>query len=450
MSLRVSSTQNVYNYQKQLNAADERQSKLMEQGDGQKLHRPSDNSVDYTKYLRYHISDSENGQYQSNVGTGISWMKTTDSAMVSMTDIMTTFKEKTVAAANDTNTTNDMQATAKEMLAEIQELVSLGNTQQGDRYVFAGQSDRTQPFAISTTEIDRGLAKTLDDNQAAYFSGKRGADSSGSLHQMLTLNGSDGNVYYLNTTNGYIYTQDFVENGYKDKTAANADAKVDPAIDAVGQFAGWNDGTHTVSEYFKNSGELISSATELTGAEAVNMTQDDITTLSFTFATVKQQVVTYTGDLNYISMVKQNGPTDPSADTVNVTGQDLFGSDIFDDANSGNKCSGAAMLNEMLTVYAKTNAGDHLWLTTDGQTVSDQAHAVTVTAETKLGARQGLYDSVKEMLGNQSTTITQDITDVSSADVAKLAVQLMEAQAVYNMSLSLGARILPTSLADYL
>ena len=99
MSLRVSSTQNVYNYQKQLNAADERQSKLMEQGDGNKIHRPSDDSVGYAKYLRYDISDSENNQYQSNVSTAVSWMKNTDAAMVSMTDIMQTFKEKTVAAA---------------------------------------------------------------------------------------------------------------------------------------------------------------------------------------------------------------------------------------------------------------------------------------------------------------------------------------------------------------
>ena len=450
MSLRVSSTQNVYNYQKQLNAADERKSKLMEQGDGMKLHRPSDNSVDYAKYLRYDISDSENNQYQSNVSTAVSWMKNTDAAMVSMTDIMQTFKEKTVAAANDTNTTTDMQATAKEMLAEIQELVSLGNTQQGDRYVFSGQSDTTQPFAISTEKIQRGLAKTLDDKQAAYFGGKRGADSSGSLHQMLTLNGSDGNTYYLNTTNGYIYTQDFVEQGYKDKTADNANAIVDPAIDAVGQLEGWSDGRQKGSDYFKNTGELIQQNTVLKGAEAVNMTQPDIDKVEFSFATVQQQVVTYTGDQKYISMVKQNGPTDPSADTVNVTGQDLFGSDIFDDANSGNTVSGTAMLNEMLTVHAKTDGGDTKWLVTDGQTVSDQAHAVTVTAETKLGSRQNLYNSVKEMLGNQNTQITQDITDVSSADVAKLAVQLMEAQAVYNMSLSLGARILPTSLADYL
>ena len=54
------------------------------------------------------------------------------------------------------------------------------------------------------------------------------------------------------------------------------------------------------------------------------------------------------------------------------------------------------------------------------------------------------------MLGNQQTLIQQDITDVMSADVAELATKLMESQTVYNMSLALGARILPSSLADYL
>ena len=54
------------------------------------------------------------------------------------------------------------------------------------------------------------------------------------------------------------------------------------------------------------------------------------------------------------------------------------------------------------------------------------------------------------MLGNQKENITQDITNVSATDVADLAVRLMEALTIYNMSLSLGARILPKSLTDYL
>lgn len=431
----------VTNYQQQLNGANSRQTKLMEQGDGSKLHRPSDDSVAYAKYLRYDISSNENTQYKNNVSTAVSWMKTSDAALVNMTSIQTTFKEKTVAAANSTNTTSDMQATGKEMLAEIQQMVSLGNTQQGDRYVFSGQSDLTQPFTMSTETVDRGLAKTLDDTQAAYFNT---ADSKGCMTQMLTMTGSDGNTYYLNTTNGNVYSKDFVDSGYKTKITEGQTTV--QSGDEVGTIAGF--GTTTkVSDYFKNTGEIKDSTTSLS---PTGMTDSSGNAITLKFTTVSQNVVTYNGDEKYISMVKQNGTTDPASDTVNVTGGDIFGSDIFDDANSGNSTSGTAMLNNMLTVYAKTNSGDNAWLTSDGQTLSDVAHATTVNTEGKLGARQNLYTSVSTMLDNQSEIITSDITDVSSTDVAALAVKLMQEQTIYNMSLSLGARILPKSLSDYL
>ena len=446
MAIRVSSNQMVYNYKKQLNDANSRNDKLLEQGDGNKLHRPSDDSVAYTKYLRFDTSSAENTQYQENVDTGVSWMKASDSALVSMTNIQMTFKEKTVSAANGDKTDTDMAAIGKEMMAEIQELVSLGNTMQGDRYLFAGQKDTTMPFSLSETPIDRGLAKTLDDKASAYFSGTGQATKSGTIRQMLTLTGDDGNTYYLNTKDGYIYTKDFVEKGYKANVAENANAVVNPSADAVGQLSGWSgtSPTETVSKYFKNTGEIISK-TASPGSISVNGT-----TVNFTFQTVAQQVATYQGDAKYISMTKKNGTTEPTSDTVNVTGQDIWGTDIFDNADSGNTASGTAMLNSMLTVHAEVVGTNFSWLSDDGQTLSDESHATTVNTETKLGARQQLYTSVKTMLGNQQTLIQQDITDVMSADVAELATKLMESQTVYNMSLALGARILPSSLADYL
>ena len=443
MAIRVSSNQMVYNYKKQLNDANSRNDKLLEQGDGNKLHRPSDDSVAYTKYLRYDTSSAENTQYQENVDTGVSWMKASDSALVSMTNIQTTFKEKTVSAANGDKTDTDMAAIGKEMMAKIQELVSLGNTMQGDRYLFAGQKDTTMPFSLSELPpIDRGLAKTLDDKASAYFSGHDAATKSGTIRQMLTLKGN-GNTYYLNTKDGYIYTKDFVEKGYKQKVAEDANAVVHPASDSVGRLSGWS-GTKTVSKYFKNTGQIIDKT-----ASPGSITVDG-TTVNFSFETIKQQVATYQGDAKYISMTKKNGTTEPTSDTVNVTGQDIWGTDIFDNADSGNTASGTAMLNNMLTVQAKVVASDFHWLSDDGQTLSDEAHGQTINTETKLGARQQLYTSVKTMLGNQQTLIQQDITDVMSADVAELATKLMESQTVYNMSLALGARILPSSLADYL
>lgn len=447
MSIRVSSNQMVYGYQKQLNDANTRQTTLLEQGDGSKLHRPSDSPVDYSKFLRYDVNLSENEQYTSNVDNAISWMKTSDSALVNMTAIQTTFKEKTIAAANDTNNTVDMAAIGKEMMAEIQELISLGNTMQGDRYVFGGQRDLTKPFELSEDKIDRGLAKTLDVNQEAFFSGDLGINTNGSLRQMLTLEGktSDGNVvkYYLNTKNGKLYSEDFVENGYKDIVAQDAKATVKDGQEA-GTVSGWSSSTD-VSKYFYNTGQIKADG----AVYSTDITVDG-ETVTLKFATVHQQLASYTGDNNHISMVKKNGTTEPTADAVNVTGPQIFGCDIFDDPDSGNAYSGTAMLNEMLTVHTKVVSDDHRWLVTDGQTVSDTAHAVTVETETFLGARQQLYTSAKTMLGNQNETITSDITDVGSTDVAKLAVRLMQEQTIYNMSLSLGARILPQSLADYL
>ena len=442
MAIRVSSNQMIYNYKKQLNDANARQDKLLEQGDGSKLHRPSDDSVVYTKYLRYDTSQQENEQYQENVSTGVSWMKASDAALVSMTDIQTTFKEKTVAAANGDKTNEDMAAIGKEMMAEIQQLVSLGNTQQGDRYLFAGQKDTTQPFSLSEKEVKRGLAKTLSEKASNYFRGNDGAETMGTVRQMLTLTGSDGNTYYLNTRDGHIYTKDFVENGYKQKTASNANAFVAPTVDSVGKLDNWSGGTD-VSTYFKNTGEIIDAAAN----EKYPLSGNG---MKFKFTTIDQKIATYQGDDKYISMTKKNGTTEPTSDTVNVTGPEIWGTDIFDDASSGNAPSGTAMLNEMLTVQKQVTSADFSWLSDDGQTISDQAHATTVTTETRLGARQQLYNSVAKMLDNQNVLIKQDVTDVSAVDVAALATKLMEEQTVYNMSLALGARILPQSLADYL
>lgn len=491
-------------YLTQLNDSYENQAKLMEQSDGSSLHRPSDNAVNYSKYLRYQNSLTENTQYQSNVSTAVSWMKTSDSALVNVVDICKTLKEKATAAANDTNNTTDMAAIGKEMMAKIQEIVSEGNAQIGDRYVFSGQSDLIQPFSISEEKFDRGQAKTLNDTQKTFFND---ADSSGSMNQMLTMN--DGtNTYYLNTQTGYFYTKDFVESGYKEKVTAGQTA-VDNTKDAAGSigtaatmdanqqaFFGVADMTYvgsttsgyyynaaskkyytkdfvengytakvtagqttvadgdasktplTVSEFFNSNG-VIKTGTD-GKAKSAEVTLADGSKKTMNFTTVSQQIVTYSGDSKYISMVKQNGAVQPASDSVNLTGQDVFGSDIFDDANSGNKATGSAMLNNLLTLQAKTASGDTKWVSTDGLTVADAAHADVLNSQTKMAARQQAYTDVTTMLETQNTAIKSDVNNVSGTDIAALAVQLMTAKTIYNMSLSVGSKILPQSLADYL
>ena len=447
--IRISSNYMVQRYQKDLNELDYTKSKLMEQGDGKKLHRPSDNSVDYSRYLRYNVSEGENNRYQDSVKAGISWMNTTQTALSGIEDIQKTFKAKTIQGANDDKDENsgDWPAIAREMKAGIQQIISLGNTQLGDRYIFSGQADLRQPFSISDENVPRhrGLAKTLDDRQAAFFNDASNTDSANFLHQMLSLDGSDGKSYYLNTLTGDIYTKEFVQEGYKDVIASGRST-----VSSADRVDNITTGTNFIKDNFKNTGEIIDDPAASPGLGANWSDTTAVAGVTLKFSTVRQQIVSYNGDFRYISMVKQNGSTEPTADTVNKTGLDIFGRDLFDDKNSGNEPSGTAMVNSMLTVYAKTNAADPHWLSSDGISLADTANQVTLQAHTETGARTQLYKNMTDILTDHGENITRDITNVSSTDVAELAMKMMQQQTVMSMSLSMGARILPLSLVDYL
>ena len=441
--MRISSTMMSNNYLKQLNGTYEQYSKLMEQADGSKLHRASDNAVGYSKYLRYQNNQISNEQYQSNVSTASSWMKNADAALVNVTDLLQTFKAKVEQGSNSTNNESDMKDIAKELLANVQEQVADLNTQIGDRFLFAGQKDTTMPFEISADKMDRGDTFTLDEKQSAFFSGATSwGEENTTVKQMLKLNGDDGNSYYMNVNTGDVYTEDFVKNGYKNED------KFDPAKQRVDNITAITNPptAYKVSDHFDQYGVIKTDKDVGTNAK-YNVTVDG-KQVNLKLSTTKQYIVKYAGDDKYISMVKKNGGVDKATDTVNVTGQDINGCDLFDVGNDPH--SGTARLNQLLYTVAKMDAADYKWAGEQGMTIADSAHATVLGAQTKMAARQQAYNSSSSMLVTQNESITSDISDVSSTDVAQLATKLMEYQTIYSLSLSVGSKILPGTLADYL
>lgn len=444
--MRVASMMMTNRYLKQLNRTYEAQTKLMEQSDGDKLHRASDDAIGYSKYLRYSDSYGENMQYQTNVKSAISWMKNSDSALQDMSDALKTIVEKS-NAAQGTNTTSDMQAIAKEMLVRVQQLVADGNSQVNGRYLFSGQSDLKQPYMMSNDKHERGLTKSLDDKQTEFFNSGTSPSKtakSGNLSQMLTLRDVDtGDEYYLNTVDGKIYSKEFMDEGYKDKMAAGQKTVADG--DEAGAVGDWITANKKVGTYFDNTGVITDDGKSFSAEITVGGR-----TATLKFATVEQYIVTYSGDTNHFSMVKENGATQPATDTVNINGVDLAGTSIFDDADSGNYSSGAAAFNDVLTVVAMTDMGDSSWMSSDGKTLANNSFEIINVSQSKLAARQQVYTDCHNMLTTQNESIMTDITEVHSTDVAKLATKLMEAQTIYQLSLSVGSRILPPTLADYL
>ncbi|MBQ9376447.1 MAG: hypothetical protein IJU05_01400 [Schwartzia sp.] len=462
--MRIGSYNSTVRYRNSINRTYEDQTKIMEMSDGNKLHRPSDDCVGYSKYLRHSVTYEENNQYQTNVQTAISWMKNTDAALVDMTNCFSKIVVKS-NQADGSNSDADMRAIAGEMLVQAQQAVASANTNVNGRYLFSGQKDLVQPYEISKEMQKRGLAKTLDDKQKEFFNN---TTKSGEVAQMLTLEDvTTGAKYFLNTLTGNVYSEDFVEEGYKEKISSGQMTVKDG--DEIGKITGWGTSRpDSVSAYFDEYGVIKEPGEGFVS----DLTKDGATIpLSLQFATVKQYIVTYNGDRKQFSMVKENGATQPASDTVNASGVEIAGRGIFDNEDSGNGRlplgsgnyfgpSGANAFNDMFTVQAMCEHGrtqgsgttgpDSNWMNSDGKTLANAAYNTINAAQTKIASRQSVYKDCQAMLNTQNQQVLGDITEVHSTDVSKLAVDMMTLQTVYNLSLNVGARILPQTLTDYL
>jgi len=134
------------NYLYSLNKSLERQNTIQEQlSDGKAIHRASDDPIKAIRALRFNTSIGGNEQYTQNLKDAVSWMETTDGALQDISDITARAKELAIKAVS-ANPTEGFKAIASEIDGIINQMIQIGNSKLGDRYVFSGQKDKTEPF----------------------------------------------------------------------------------------------------------------------------------------------------------------------------------------------------------------------------------------------------------------------------------------------------------------
>ncbi|CUH94437.1 hypothetical protein P22_0503 [Propionispora sp. 2/2-37] len=301
--MRISNNMMQYNFLSSLNKSSGQQYKLQEQlSDGRLIHRPSDDPVRAVRSLRFNTSLSQNEQFTQNLKDAQSWMTSTDSAMSSLSSIMINIKEKVVQASNGTNPQDAVQAIGKEIDNLINQMIQIGNTQVGDRYIFSGQNDLVKPFTREGDDI----------------------------------------IYY--------------------------------------------------------------------------------------------------GDDQKVSMPIQMGAVSPEKDSVNLTGFEVFGDNL-------------TIFNHLIEIKQHLESGtkaDQEWLSNTGLQYIDDDHKSMLKSQTELGTRMNVYNMSLTMMENSNATITGDLSANEDIDIAKAIVDFKNYENVYKAALSVGSRIMPISLADFL
>lgn len=149
--------------------------------------------------------------------------------------------------------------------------------------------------------------------------------------------------------------------------------------------------------------------------------------------------VTYNGDVNKISMPMQAGPVNSAQDSINVTGTEIYGGNLD-------------LINHLIEIKNELASGDPDmdFLSGTALTNIDADHDRLLLAQTEIGNRMAMFELTQGFLESDNVTITENVSANEDVDIAKAMIDFKTNEMIYNSALSVGAKILPKSLVDFL
>ena len=178
-------------------------------------------------------------------------------------------------------------------------------------------------------------------------------------------------------------------------------------------------------------------------------------TITVEIAGVDTQVeyVVYKGDDNKISMRIQPGAPNPNQDSVNVTGEDVFGPmTTIQDSVTNEIFTVSTAFSDLLAIkeQLKTGTPDLTYLSTTALTNVDKVTDRVMLAQTQIGTRMAAYEMGQNLLEKNYVTISENVAANDDVDLAKITIDFKNNENVYNAALAVGAKIMPQSLVDFL
>ncbi len=129
---------NISGNKRRLNALDEQYST------GLKIQRPSDDPIIAVRALKLRTNLTELTQYtDKNIPDALSWMESTESALRTTSQIVTSLHTFCVQGANDTLNEDDRNSILENMAEYKQQILQEGNANYAGRYLFTGYKTDT-------------------------------------------------------------------------------------------------------------------------------------------------------------------------------------------------------------------------------------------------------------------------------------------------------------------
>ena len=206
----------------------ERLVKLSQQASsGLKINAPGDDPAGAQKVLQLQGTLQDNAQYTRNIVTGNAWLGGADNAMSAMGDAVVRAHEIAMQMANGTYSATDRTAAVNEVKQLSDQMVQLGNTQVGGKYIFGGFKNDSAPFdttgAFVGTEDAVNIAADSNSPVAINYSGGKLLKGTGGGVDILSELQNLSTALSTNNVTGIKSTLSNLDTAQNQITTARAD-----------------------------------------------------------------------------------------------------------------------------------------------------------------------------------------------------------------------------------
>ncbi len=129
---------------------------------GKNFLKPSDDPSDVVIALNYKEGIGKIDKYQKAISDGLAFLKSQESTLGNVQDLIARAKVLTIQAANATQNEDTRKAIANEIDSILKSILGLANSQLGEKYLFAGQKITGYPPGETPFEL---VKQSLPDGQ---------------------------------------------------------------------------------------------------------------------------------------------------------------------------------------------------------------------------------------------------------------------------------------------
>jgi flagellar hook-associated protein 3 len=379
---------------------------------GKRINTLSDDPVGLSQVLSIRSSLSNIDQLARNIATGRTWLNAGEAALGTVKDLITEAKTLSIQMVNGGVSDADRADAAEQIEGILLQMEELANTSVNGSYIFAGTRTNLKPFALDQAQ-DPPLAYSGNHTE---FAVKTGSDATVAV-------GHDGAAVFwedtlaVNDTNNRL---DFSENGVDTLTATIPD----------GEYS------HTELAGILER-EMENASVAAGGALDYTVTYDEAAG-SYTIARV---------DAMQLELLSQRGPhaaasiaADLGFDAADATGADAYTSD---------RQAQWGIFDTLVDLKGYLTSGD-----IDGieRSISrlDTSFNHMVTTVSTIGARELRLDMKGNIIADLAVSLSEKRSQLEDVDVIEAISNLQAIQYAYEAALGASAKVMRTSLVDYL